>query len=92
MLNFENKKGGEVVTQGSNGHRKDAKAEDLTVFEPAFAPGDEDSEKLGYYRTTAKGDEGEIVNQLPQELTGQPPIANDEDKQNEQDEDDESQS
>lgn len=74
---------------GSNGHRKDAKADDLTVFEPAFAPGDEDSEKIGYYRTSAKGDEGEIVNQLPQELTGEPSNTNDE---GEEDIDDESQS
>lgn len=60
------------MSQSGNGHSKKVKADDLTVFEPAFAPGDEDTEKIGYFQTDTKGEEGKFVQELPQEITGEP--------------------
>ncbi|BAZ12433.1 hypothetical protein NIES4071_42640 [Calothrix sp. NIES-4071] len=54
-----------MTSKGNNGHRKDVKPNELEVFEPAFAPGDEDSEKIGYFKADIKGDEGEVVDKLP---------------------------
>jgi hypothetical protein len=67
-----------LTSKGNNGRRKDVKPNELEVFEPAFAPGDEDGEKLGYFKADIKGDEGELVDELPQELTNEPPTPNDE--------------
>ncbi|RUS92362.1 hypothetical protein DSM106972_099360 [Dulcicalothrix desertica PCC 7102] len=67
-----------MTLKGSNGHRKDVKPNELEVFEPAFIPGEEDGEKLGYFKADIKGEEGELVDKLPQELTGEPSTPNDE--------------
>ncbi|RUS94950.1 hypothetical protein DSM106972_092010 [Dulcicalothrix desertica PCC 7102] len=67
-----------MTSKGNNGHRKDVKPNDLEVFEPAFMPGEEDDEKVGYFKADIKGEEGEIVDKLPTELTNEPSTPNDE--------------
>jgi len=63
------------ITQANGGNgSQQPNPKDLEVFEPAFAPGDEE-EKIGWYRTDVKGEEGEVIpdSELPPELKDNPP-------------------
>lgn len=56
------------------GQKPDQK--DIEVYEPVFAPGDEDQEAIGWTKTDIAGKEEGIVipdSELPQELKGDKP-------------------
>ena len=64
------------VTQSNGGNgSQQPNPKDLQVFEPAFAPGNEEGEKIGWYKTDVKGEEGTLIpdSGLPPELKDKPP-------------------
>ena len=67
-----------MTKSGGNGHQKDVQPENLEVFEPAFAVGDESAENIGYFKADIKGEEGQFIRKLPQELSTESSTPNDE--------------
>lgn len=59
-----------------NGHKSDA--DDMTVYEPAFAPGsDDETEPVGWWKTESGEEDGEFAPDLPPELDDkEPPSSN----------------
>jgi hypothetical protein len=62
-----------MVQSKGNGHDPDINPVEVNVFEPAFVPGEEEQEPLGWFETDLKGDEGEVISDLPPELQGDEP-------------------
>ena len=63
------------ITQANGGNgSQQPNPKDLEVFEPAFAPGDEE-EKIGWYKTDVKGEEGTEIpdSGLPPQLKDKSP-------------------
>jgi hypothetical protein len=63
------------ITQanGGNGSGQKPNADDIEVYEPVFAPGDEDQEAIGWVKIDVAGNEEEGVildSELPPELGG----------------------
>lgn len=55
-----------MTQSGGNGHKPEVESEDITVYEPAFIP--ETEENVGWHQTDTKGEEGDLIIDLPPEL------------------------
>lgn len=56
-----------MTQSGGNGHKPDVNSDDMTTYEPAYAPGDE-TEPIGWWKTEPGEEDGEFIPDLSTEL------------------------
>lgn len=65
-----------MTQSGGNGNKPDVNPDDMTTYEPVYAPGD-NTEPIGWWKTEPDEEEGEFIPDLPPELDEpEPPTSN----------------